>query len=203
MIIRLLPACDGEVLCTHAQGVIHEHPMMAGLPSVQPFFYPPSDAVGCGDVSDSLHDHHLEDNEPLQVPLSVPHPVQLSPQRLNESSPNFPAWHVIAPRWHDRKVTPPLLPRRVIPDAASEVCARVDVDPVSVDHPDTEVLRGQGVPWLVPLLSFPVRRCRRMASPFLSLCAAGCRSFWGCWCVSARSVLFPHSLRMHPGLHFL
>ena len=105
-----------------------------------------------------LQDHCLEDDEPLQVPPSVPHPEQLSPQRLNESSPDFPAWHVIAPRWHDRKVTPPRLPHLVVADAAVEVCARVGVDPVSVDLSETDVLRGRGVTRPVPLFPFPIRR---------------------------------------------
>ena len=47
--------------------------------SVQPLPYPPSDGVGCGDMSGLLQDHRLEDDEPLQVPLSVLHPAQLSP----------------------------------------------------------------------------------------------------------------------------
>ena len=96
MIIRLLPACDGEVLCTHAQGVIHEHPMMAGLPSVQTLSYPPSYGVGCSNMLGSLQDHHLEDDKPLQVRLYVPQPKQLFPQSLNKSSPKIPTWRVIA-----------------------------------------------------------------------------------------------------------
>ena len=57
---------------------------------------------------------------------------------------------MIVHQWHDRKVTPPRLPRRVVSDAAAEVCARVGVIPVYVDLPETEVLRGQGVPGSSP-----------------------------------------------------
>ena len=50
---------DGEVLCAHAQGDLHKHPMSAGLPSVQTIPYPPFHGVGCGDMSGSLQDHRL------------------------------------------------------------------------------------------------------------------------------------------------
>ena len=123
----------------------------------------------------------MEDNEPLQVPLPVLHPTQLYPQILHESSPDFTDRGVIVPRWHDREVTPPCLPHHVVTNAAIKVCARVGVEPVSVDLPDTEVLRGRGAPRLVPLLPFPVRRCRRLVVPFPLLHAASLSSLRGCW----------------------
>ena len=65
VLCRLLPAGNGEVLCARAQGVPHEHPIFAVLPSVQLLPYPPLDGVGCGDMLGSLEDHRLEDDEPL------------------------------------------------------------------------------------------------------------------------------------------
>ena len=145
----------------------------------------------------------MEDNETLRVPLYVPYPAQLSPQCLHEESPNLPAWGAIAPQWHEPEVTPPHLPRRIFDNAAVEVCARVGVDPVSVDLPYTEVLLGWSVPWLIPLLPFPIRRFCRLAATFLSLRANGCCLRRGCRFVSARSVLFSLSFRTRPGLPYL
>ena len=175
------PSCGRRLVTvrTSAGCVLHEHPVMAGLTSGQPLSYPPSDGMGCGDMSGSFQDHNLEDDEPLRVPLSVLDPSQLSPQCLHEASPNLPAWRVIVPRWRDHEVMPPRLPCRVIANSASEVCARVDVDPVSIDLPETEVIRGQCLPWLVPLIPFPISRFRRLAALFPSLRAAGRRSWRG------------------------
>ena len=97
MLLRLLPVGNDEVLYAHAQGVFHNHPMTAGLRSVQPISCLPSDGVRCGDMLVSLQYHFLEDDEPLLAPLSVLHPAQLSPQRLHELSPDFPDQRVIAP----------------------------------------------------------------------------------------------------------
>ena len=133
VICRLLPLGDGEVLCARAQDVLDKHPIFAVLPSVQALHCPPSDSMGYGDMLVSLQYHLLEDDEPLRVPLSVPHPPHLSPKRLNETSPNFPARRVITPIWHDHEVTPPILPRRVVADAAFYMGARVTVNPFSVD----------------------------------------------------------------------
>ena len=87
MLRRLPPTGDGEVLCARAQGVLGEHPMLVVLPSVQALLYPPSDGVGCGDMLGLLQYHRLEDDEPLQVPQSVPHPKQLFPKRPNKKPP--------------------------------------------------------------------------------------------------------------------
>ena len=131
VLLGILPVGDGEVLCTCAQGVLHEHPMSDGLPRVHPISDTPSDGVGCGDMSGLLQNHCMEDDGLLQVPLSVLHPAQLSPQRLDESCPDFPAWCIILPRWHDREAPPPRLPRRVIVGAAVKVCARVGLLPLT------------------------------------------------------------------------
>ena len=200
VLLRPLPADKGELLCACAQGVLHKHSMTAAPPSVQPQSYPPSDGVRCSDISSLFQDHRLEDNELLRVPLFVPHPAQLSPQCLHKLSPDFPARCVIAPQWHDREVKPPRLPHRVVANAAVKVCARVGVDPVSVELPETEFLRGRSVPWISPILPFPIRRCRRLTAPFLSLRASGPHLLRGCWFVSARAVLFPLYLLMRPGL---
>ena len=116
-------------------------------------------------MSGLLQDHRLEDDEPLRVSLSVLHPLQLSPQCLHEVSPNLPTRRVISPRWRDLAVTPPRLSRRVVTNSAVEVYARVGVDPFSKDLPETEVLRDWGVPWLVPLLPFPIRGFWRLVAP--------------------------------------
>ena len=84
VLLRLIPAGDGEVLFACAQGFLHKNPMTTVFPSVQPLFYPPSDGVLCGDMLVLLQDYRLEDNEPLRVLLYFPHPPQLSPQRLNK-----------------------------------------------------------------------------------------------------------------------
>ena len=76
---RLLPAGDGEVLCACVQGILYKHTIFALLPSVQSLPYLPSDDVGYGDMSGLLQDHILEDDEPLRVPLYVPHPDKLLP----------------------------------------------------------------------------------------------------------------------------
>ena len=64
-------------------------------------------------------------------------PCIYTPQSPDEPSADLPTRHIIAPRWHKRKVTPPRLPRRVIFDAAIEICAQVPVNPVFVDLPET------------------------------------------------------------------
>ena len=79
----------------------------------------------------------MEDDEPLQVPLSVPHPLHLLPQRPDKPSADLPTRSIIAPQWHNRKVTPPRLPRRVVFDAAVQVRAKICMYPVSVDLLET------------------------------------------------------------------
>ena len=133
-----------------------------------------------------FQDHCLEDDELLRVPLSVPHPSQISHQFLQEASPSLPACRIIAPQWHDREVTPPPLPLCVVPDSAIKVCARDDMNPFSVDLPETKVLRGWGVPRLVPLLPFPLRWCRHWAALLSPRFSAGRHLL--CWS------LFPATL---------
>ena len=111
--------------------------MAAGLPSIHPLFYPTSNCLGYDDMSGSLQDHRLEDDEPLRGSLSVPHPSQISTQCLYEASPDLPDRRVIAPLWHDHEVTPPRLPCRIVTNSAVKVCARVGVDSVSIDLPET------------------------------------------------------------------
>ena len=48
-------------------------------------------------MSGSLQDHRLKDDETLQVPQYVPHPLELRPQRTNEPPPDSPTWRAIAP----------------------------------------------------------------------------------------------------------
>ena len=132
---RLLPTGGGKVLLARPEGVSDKHCMLALPPVVEPFCDPTSDCMGCGDVAGSLQDHHLEDDEPIWVPPPVPHPLHLHPQRPDEPSADLPTRRIIAPQWHDRKVTPTRLPRQVVFDAAVEVCARVPMNPVPVDLP--------------------------------------------------------------------
>ena len=120
VLCQFLPPGNGEVLCARAQGVLDKHPMFAVLPSVQALLYPPSYGVVCSDMTVSLQYHCLEDDEPLQNLLYIPHSLQLSPDRPDETSPDLLNRRVIAPQWHDRKVTPPCLSRRVVTDATSK-----------------------------------------------------------------------------------
>ena len=137
VIRRLLPPGDGEIFPTRSQHVLHYHGMLTLRPGVQPLSNAPTDGLGCSDMSGLLHDHRLKDDKPLRFPQSVPHPLELHPQRPNEPAPNSPTWRVIAPRWHGRKVTPPLLPRRVVTDASVQMCAWIGMNPVSIDLPET------------------------------------------------------------------
>ena len=134
---RLLPLGNGKVLLAGPHGIFGQHRMLAFPPGIQPFFYSMSDRLGFGNMTGSLQDHCLEDDEPLRVPPSIPHPLHLLPQRPEKPSPDFLTWHVIAPRWHDREVTPPRLPRRVVADASVQVRAGICVNPVSVDLLET------------------------------------------------------------------
>ena len=109
----------------------------------------------------------------IQVPQSLPHPPQLFPKHPDKMPAYFPARHVIAPQWHDRKFRPPRLPQRVISDAAIQVGARVGMNPVSVDLPELKVLRSQGVPRIVPLCPSPLCPCRCRAALSSLRCDAG------------------------------
>ena len=82
-------------------------------------------------------DHRLEDDELLQVPPSIPHPLHLLPKRPDELSSDFPTPRVIAPRWHAHEVTLPRLPCRVVSDAAVQVRAVIFVYAFSVDLLET------------------------------------------------------------------
>ena len=120
-------------------------------------------------MSGSLQDRPLKDDEPLRVPQSVPHPPQLFPERPDEAP--------TASRWHDCKVMPPRLQRRVISDAAVKVGVRVGVNPVSVDLPKALILQGWVVSRIVPLRPFDLLRCRRMVALSSPRCAA-CLCMW-------------------------
>ena len=56
-------------------GTFDEHHVLAVPQRVQALLNPLSDGVGCGDMLVPLQYHCLEDNEPLQVPQSVPHKI--------------------------------------------------------------------------------------------------------------------------------
>ena len=97
VLLVLLSAGGSGVLRAHVQGLLYHHPMAPCLPGVHSLLNPPSDYLGCGYMIGSLQNHRLKDNEPLQVPQYVPHPVQIFHQGHHEASPKLPAWNVIAP----------------------------------------------------------------------------------------------------------
>ena len=51
--------------------------------------------MGCGDMLGLLQDYYMKDNEPLQVPQSVPYPPQLVPERPDGAPPESPARRII------------------------------------------------------------------------------------------------------------
>ena len=93
---RLLPLGNGEILPTRSQRVLYQHDMISLRLGVQPHSDSLTDGLGCGDMTGSLQDYRLEEDEPLRVSPSVPHPLHLLPQRPNEPSPDSPTWRVIA-----------------------------------------------------------------------------------------------------------
>ena len=134
---RLLPLGGGQIFLARPEGVPDKHRMLAAPPGIQRLFDPAHDRTGCGDVAGSWQDHRLEDDEPLLVPPPVPHPLPLGAEHPDKPATDLPTWRVIAPRWHDHKVTPPRLPRRVVSYAAVKMRARVPVNPVPIDLPET------------------------------------------------------------------
>ena len=137
MLRRLLSPGGGHIVLARPEGVPDKHRMLAAPPGLQPFLYLAPDRMGCGDMAGSLQDHCLKDDEPLRVPPTIPHPLQLSAEQPDELASDLPTWRVIAPRWNDRKVTPPRLPSLVVSDAAVKMRAQVPVNPVPVDLPET------------------------------------------------------------------
>ena len=124
-------------------------------PGVQYLLDPPTDLLGRDDATGSLQDHHMKDDEPLQVPQSAPHSTQPFHQCHHKVLANLPAWRVIALRGNYREVTPPPLTILVVPDSAMKVSARVGVNPAPVDLLDSEFLRGCPLDPTVGL-SYPV-----------------------------------------------
>ena len=80
LICRLLPPGNGKVLLARSQRVLNQYLVFALPAGVQPLFGEPADYLGYGDMTGSLQDHLMKDDEPLRVLLSVPHPLQLLPQ---------------------------------------------------------------------------------------------------------------------------
>ena len=156
MIFQLLPAGDGEVLRAIAQYLLRKHPTSYGLPGVEPLIDQPPYCVGCGDMSGSLQYHHLEYDEPLRVPPSVPHPTHLVSQSPYKAAPYLTSWHIIEAGGHDREVMPPPLPHTIVRDAPVEVITSIGVYLVPVYLLDSEVLQGRGVTQQIYLLPFPV-----------------------------------------------
>ena len=134
---RFFLADGGEVLGTGPQCVLHEHRVMLRLPRIQALFYPSLYIPGCCDMAGPLERHCLKDNEMLRAPTPVKHPPQLPRQDVDIPPPYLPARRFVALLWHDREVTLPPLPRPVFCNPSVQICARVPVDPVSVDLPET------------------------------------------------------------------
>ena len=103
-----------------------------------------------------LQYHRLKDNEPLHIPLSVLHPMQLDIQSPDKATPNLSPWSISAAIRHNRKVTPPLLPHCVVRDASIDMVTCVGVHPFPVYLLESEVLRGWSVTQQVSLLPLPV-----------------------------------------------
>ena len=101
VILSLLSAGGGKVLHTSAQSLLHQHPVLACFPGVEPLLDTPPDCVVCGYISVSLQDHFLKENEPLRVPPSFPYPTQLFNQSLDKATPYLPTWSVLEPEGHD------------------------------------------------------------------------------------------------------
>ena len=134
---RLLSPVGGQIFLARPEGVPDKHRVLAGHPGIQPILNPAPERIRCSDVAGSLQDHRLEDDETLQVPPPVPHPLHLGAEHPGEPAADLPTWRIIAPQWHDRKVTPSGFPHRVVSDAAVKMRAWVPVNPVPVDLPET------------------------------------------------------------------
>ena len=143
-------------------------------------------------MSGLLQNHRLKDNEPLQVPQSVPYPTQISHQCHHKASTGIPAWIDVAPLGHDRKVTPPPLPHLVVTDSTIKVGVRIGMNPVPVDLQEVEILQGWVVAWNITPLPLRVLRIQRLVAPVPSLCSAGLCSRRGSGVVSSR--YFPFTI---------
>ena len=125
VLLVLHSAVIGEGLLTHVQGILYQHSITTCILGVKNLLNTPPDCVGCGDMTGLLQDHRLKDDEPLRVPQSVPHPVQLFHQGHHKASPDLPTWRVVAQGGNYREVTPPPLPNLIVPDTSIKVNARV------------------------------------------------------------------------------
>ena len=191
VILGLLSAGGDEVLWTCAQVLLHQHPMVPCLPGVHPLFDPPTDCLGCGDMTGTFQDYRLKDNEPLRFSQSVLYPDQLFHQGHHEVFPNLPDWRVVALWGNDRKVTPPPLPKLNVPDDTMKVSARVGTNPFPVEPLESEVLWGQGVTWQITLPPLPVLLIRRLVANAPSFRYSGICSMRRNVVVTARSFPFP------------
>ena len=79
--------------------------MSPSVQGVKNFLYPPPYCVVCGDMVGSLQYHHMEDYEPLQVPLYVPCLAHLIVQIPDKAAPNLPTRSIVAAGGHDCEVT--------------------------------------------------------------------------------------------------
>ena len=133
VLLGLLSVGDVEILRASDKSLLHYNTILAYFPGVEPLLNPPPDCAGCGDMSGYLQDYHLRDNEPLQVPLSVPHSMHIFDHGPDEATLYLSTWRVVAPGGHDRKVMPPPLPCLIGCNTSMEVSAGVRVHPLPVD----------------------------------------------------------------------
>ena len=137
MLSGFITADVGNVLRARAQCVIHEHCVLSRLPSVQALLDPLAYVLRCRDMAGPLERHRLKDYETLRVTPPVAHPPQILHQGVYVSPPHLPARRFVASQWNDREVTPPPLALPFIRYPAVQMGARVPMDPVSVDLPET------------------------------------------------------------------
>ena len=65
VLLGLLSTSGGEVLRACAQGILYQHPVTPYLLGVKFLLNPPTDFMGCGDMTGLLQDHCLKDDETL------------------------------------------------------------------------------------------------------------------------------------------
>ena len=102
---RLLSPGGSQIFLARPEGVPDKHRMLVTTPSIQHLLDPAPDRMGCRDLSGLFQDHGLEDNEPLRVPPSVPHLLNLGAEHTSEPAADLPTRHVIATNIHIQRIS--------------------------------------------------------------------------------------------------
>ena len=84
VLLGILLAVGSEVLHSSPRHLLQKHLVTPVLPHIDYLLDPPSYCVGYGGMLGLFQYHRLEDDKLLQVPLSIPHPMQLVVQGHNE-----------------------------------------------------------------------------------------------------------------------